>query len=427
MSDAKANDQGDQRQPNLEVQPMQSADVEAARLVGRVEIDRAEQARSNPSDGSLRHYQAMTQVRRNVPAAYQEQNQSIELIAGDVSVSRANPLKEANLSNGVNADGTPFQVYTAQAGQALENPGDIDKRLTEGDYQSSVKLNVQITNVLEVSTGIKPDELLGYVGQVMEAGAKAVRPIEEHLFQPNAVTQDLWNLPGNVDTVMDHLAQSPEQLNEDVAVVTGRILDTIDKPMTANERARAAGSLMPMFFFEGGGKPLDKTAANQMKLDQMTAEELKLLGIERVEMHMPEVPRELQHLELTKAEPQLLDLMRAKGREIILFDDNSQEFLRLKSMGKEASVILTDDGIDYISLKANPSKIAALEEFLHGTQRKIPLLKDQYDVILEIEVKDFMIRHRKLLGLSDNDVAVLDSLKQREIQEASRLGMRWIP
>jgi len=41
-------------------------------------------------------------------------------------------------------------------------------------------------------------------------------------------------------------------------------------------------------------------------------------------------------------------------------------------------------------------------------------------------LKDFMVRHRKLLGLSDNDVKVLEALKQGEIEKAAQKGLRWI-
>jgi hypothetical protein len=119
--------------------------------------------------------------------------------------------------------------------------------------------------------------------------------------------------------------------------------------------------------------------------------------------------------------------MRDKGREIVLLANDSKGSARLQAMGKEASVLMCAEGGDYISLMENPSKIAALEEFLHGTQRKIASFSGLHSVILEIEVKDFMIRHSRLLGLSDNDLAVLNALKQGEIEEASRHGFRWIP
>lgn len=76
--------------------------------------------------------------------------------------------------------------------------------------------------------------------------------------------------------------------------------------------------------------------------------------------------------------------------------------------------------------RENPSKIAALEEFLHGTQQKIPSLVAEECVILEVAVKDFMVRHSRMLGLSRNDVTVLQALMQQEIEEAYRQGYRWI-
>lgn len=262
----------------------------AARMAGKLELGEAEKARTNASDGSLTRYQPSNQALRKLPPDWQEQNQSIELIDGDVSVSRNNPLKEANLARGVNADGTPYKVYTAQPVQAVEKPGDINKRLTEGAYQSSVKLNVQVTNVPEVSTGVKPDQALEYVGQVMQAGANAVRPVEEHLSKPNAVNNDLWNLPRNTGKFLEHLAQCPEQLNNDVAAVAGPVLDTIDKPMMQEQRASMAGMMLPLFFFEGGNRPIDKNVVQQMNLEHMTEEELKALGIERKAVKIADNP-----------------------------------------------------------------------------------------------------------------------------------------
>ncbi|TXI95732.1 MAG: hypothetical protein E6Q34_02475 [Burkholderiaceae bacterium] len=94
-------------------------------------------------------------------------------------------------------------------------------------------------------------------------------------------------------------------------------------------------------------------------------------------------------------------------------------------MPAEASVFVTGPlEADIILLRENPSKIAALEEFLHGTQRQIANLKDQDRVILELHVKDFMIRHRRMLGLSDEDVQMLEALKLEELKRAEMQGYR---
>lgn len=74
--------------------------------------------------------------------------------------------------------------------------------------------------------------------------------------------------------------------------------------------------------------------------------------------------------------------------------------------------------------RENPSKIAVLEEFLHGTQTKLSSLQDLDKIILELHVKDFMIRHRKLLGLSDADVQMLEALKLEELKRANMQGYR---
>lgn len=234
---------------------------------------RVEQARTNASDGSL----------RKLPADWQEQNESIQLTDGEVSISRTNPLREADLARGTgrNTNGKPYSVYSAEASQAVERPGPIAKALTDGDYQSSVKLNVQITNVPEVSKGVRPEDLLTYTGTVMDAGAKAVRPIEEHLSKPNAVNEDLWNLPGAAMGGLEHLANSSEQVNKDAAALTGRALDVLDKPVKPEHRAEMAGQILPLFFFEGDKEPIDSNVAKQMNLAELTDEELSALGIQR--------------------------------------------------------------------------------------------------------------------------------------------------
>ena len=61
-------------------------------------------------------------------------------------------------------------------------------------------------------------------------------------------------------------------------------------------------------------------------------------------------------------------------------------------------------------------KAAILEEFLHGTQEKLGIAEKlgRYGLgSAETHVKDFMIRHKKMLGLSDEDVAILKILKDK--------------
>ncbi len=422
----------------------------------------AELDRTNKSSGSLTELNFRSQglTREQIAARLEEQDESVSIDYGDGrDASRKSGLTEKDLlsvgrksyeANTVlaynnrqsslasdttsataqeqnkNKNGNPYSVYSLEASQATRKLDPISPALTQGNYQESVKLNVQITNAPEVSPGVKPEELLDFTNAVMNAGAKVVRPVEEHLAKPNAINNDLWNLPSGAANAVWHFAQSPEQLNKDTAAIASKVLETIDKPMMPEQRAVAAGSLLPMFFFEGG-KPLDNAAAKQMNLDQMTAPELKLLGIERKERYMSQIPPSMRHLELTKAGPELLDAMSRKGREFQLFEPDSFMANRMEKLGAEASVFALEGETDIIFLKAKAPKIAALEEFLHGTQKRIPSLANELDVILEIEVKDFMIRHRQLLGLSDNDLKVLEVLKQEEIEKASLEGLRWLP
>lgn len=66
----------------------------------------------------------------------------------------------------------------------------------------------------------------------------------------------------------------------------------------------------------------------------------------------------------------------------------------------------------HILLRQNPGKAAVLEEFLHGTQHRLGIIARLGAGGAEQHVKDFMIRHRKLLGLGDDDVDVLCQLME---------------
>lgn len=428
MADEKQKGQGDcATARDFEAKPLTASDAHLARLSGQAEMNQIDQARTNSSDGSLRHYQKTNQGGRKLPVDWEEQNQSIELYDGGVSISRSSPLKEANLTAiaKLNQNGKPYTVYSKEASQATTKLDPISQALTQGDYQESVKLNVQITNVPEVSHGVSPEELLGFTSAVMDAGAEAVRPIEEHLTKPNAINNDLRKLPGAAMNVLGHFAQNSEQFNKDVATFAGRALDTIDKPMTLEQRAAVSGTLMPLFFLEGDSKPLDRETVYQMQLGQMPAEHLRSIGIERRVLKMPQIPEELRDMPLTKADTKLLDAVTKQNRDIRIAEPGTDLERHLNSMEAEASVFNTDVAEqDIILLRPEPNKIAVLEEFLHGTQRIIDALKDKERVILELHVKDFMIRHRKILGLSDNDVEMLEVLKGKELERAEMHGHR---
>lgn len=86
----------------------------------------------------------------------------------------------------------------------------------------------------------------------------------------------------------------------------------------------------------------------------------------------------------------------------------------LDYFGAEASV--GGENMTSILLRENPSKAAALEEFLHGTQYRLGItdrLGSNGLGSAETHVKDFMIRHQELLGLGDEDVRILQILRDK--------------
>lgn len=158
--------------------------------------------------------------------------------------------------------------------------------------------------------------------------------------------------------------------------------------------------------------------------------ELEALGLRRVaqdagDLRMPEVPEHLRHLELQPASEELLESMAGKGWKIKVVEKGTEEFQYLKQVEASGSYLHCLDGRHEITLPKNASKIAAIEEFLHGTQSKIGLLDDLPREIAEIHVKDFMLKHANLLGLTENDITVLRELKTMEIEKARLRGYTW--
>jgi hypothetical protein len=98
-----------------------------------------------------------------------------------------------------------------------------------------------------------------------------------------------------------------------------------------------------------------------------------------------------------RATTKLLDAMRRHGRTISIAKKGSEELRYLNVMGAEANVggpKLLD-----ILLRENPSKVAALEEFLHGTQSRLGIIDRLGVQGAESHMESFLERHRKLLGL----------------------------
>ncbi|EFO79005.1 hypothetical protein OSCT_3134 [Oscillochloris trichoides DG-6] len=107
------------------------------------------------------------------------------------------------------------------------------------------------------------------------------------------------------------------------------------------------------------------------------------------------------------ASQSLLDAVTRKGRQI--FQDSETQRL-LDYFKANAS----SDGPS-ISLRLDPRKIEVLEEFLHGTQARLGIMDRMTVAEYERHVKGFMIRHQRLLGISDADVEWL--IKSREMYQ----------
>lgn len=110
-----------------------------------------------------------------------------------------------------------------------------------------------------------------------------------------------------------------------------------------------------------------------------------------------------------RASQQLLDAVGTK-RAVTWATPGSdaERFLNLR--GAEAAVF----GLEDILLRPNPSKAAVLEEFLHGTQHRLGVV-DRLGTngfgSAETHVKDFMIRHQNMLGLSSEDIRRIQTLR----------------
>jgi uncharacterized protein YukE len=109
-----------------------------------------------------------------------------------------------------------------------------------------------------------------------------------------------------------------------------------------------------------------------------------------------------------KASPELIEAVAAR-RSVTMATEGTEELRYLNAVGAEANV--GGETMTHIILRENPSKAAVLEEFLHGTQHKLGIIDRLGQAGAEAHVKDFMIRYKGLLGLGEEDVAILQILK----------------
>lgn len=103
--------------------------------------------------------------------------------------------------------------------------------------------------------------------------------------------------------------------------------------------------------------------------------------------------------------------MEGKGRTISYALPGSEELRYLDYMPANANVggpKMTD-----ILLRQDPTKVELLEEFLHGTQYRIGVIDRLGVQGAEIHVKEFMLRHLRLLGIPPEDAKILQQMLGR--------------
>ena len=96
------------------------------------------------------------------------------------------------------------------------------------------------------------------------------------------------------------------------------------------------------------------------------------------------------------ADAALLKKLEERGFSI----DQSAETRRyLDSRKANAATFLEKD----LLLRPDARKVEVLEEYLHNVQKDIGLMDKMTPAQLEFHVKEFMLRHQKMLGISDAD------------------------
>ena len=116
----------------------------------------------------------------------------------------------------------------------------------------------------------------------------------------------------------------------------------------------------------------------------------------------------------TPASKELLQSIEKKGKTIVFAILGSDEARLLDFFSANASVNTSD--INHIIVRPDVLKIEILEEFLHGTQQKLGIINRLGNYKAEIQVKEFMIAHQKLLGLSKRDIQALIIMKNSYIK-----------
>lgn len=107
------------------------------------------------------------------------------------------------------------------------------------------------------------------------------------------------------------------------------------------------------------------------------------------------------------ANPSWLERLKTRGY-LILQGAEVTDYLNAR--GANAATF----GCKEILLRDDPRAVEVLEEFLHNVQVKLGMLERYSRTALERHVKEFMLRHQRLLKLGEADVQWLQEWLKKE-------------
>ena len=104
----------------------------------------------------------------------------------------------------------------------------------------------------------------------------------------------------------------------------------------------------------------------------------------------------------------LLDAVRRHGRTVRFAEPGGEDERYLDFMHANGNVGGTR--MTHILLRGGCGRAVLWEEFLHGVQFRLGLYETLGVAGCERHVKEFMLRHRRLLALSAAEIAMLEHL-----------------
>ncbi len=211
----------------------------------------------------------------------------LALVAPEAEVAAQDD--RANPSAAEHAGVTVYEHPATQAGEPIPPLSDA---LSIGPYDSPVKLNVQITQVPEVSQGVQNfDDLRKLATGVGHGLVHVGQETLNYLATPGSVENSLLQIGSALDNAVNYYANAPpEQVLQDAQKAlsyAGQALeDSVGHPLKPEQRGEYAGEAMPAFFSAGTNKALTEKELEALggakKLGQMTEAELEDLNIRKV-------------------------------------------------------------------------------------------------------------------------------------------------